>query len=101
MVINAEDTMVKVMIQGQGQGILYCFTCWKEGHTTFSCPLKDKTNICFFNMCDMGDHSLEGFPKTLENILNKKVVNILQSMPKKEILNPKNLHVIARSSAGR
>jgi len=29
-------------------------------------PLKDKTNLLFGNMCGMGDHSLEDYPKIIE-----------------------------------
>lgn len=47
-------------------------------------------------MCGLGDHSLEDFPKIIV-FLNKMSVNLLQTFPKNEILNSKNLHLVTRS----
>lgn len=52
-------------------------------------------------MCRLGDHSLEDFPKIIEKVLSKRTVNLLQTVPKHDILNLKNLHVVTRSGVGR
>jgi hypothetical protein len=49
----------------------------------------------------VGDHSLEDCPIVLEKVMNKRNVNILYTMPKQEVLNSKNIHVITRSGVGR
>jgi len=86
--------------KGHGQGYYYFFNCWKEDHISHDFPIKDKTNLKFYNICGVGDHSLEYYPITLEKVTNKRNVNLLQTIPKKEILNSKNFHVISWSGAG-
>jgi hypothetical protein len=43
-----------------------------------------------------GDHSLEYYSITLDNIINRKHVNLFQSIPRHQILNSKKLHVVTR-----
>lgn len=49
------------------------FYFWKERHTPLNYPLKDKIELHFYKMCDLGDYLLEDFPKAFENILNEKI----------------------------
>jgi hypothetical protein len=50
-------------------------------------------------MCGIKDHSLEDCPIMLEKVMNKQNVNLLHSVPKHEVLNSNNLHVVTRSGA--
>lgn len=59
-------------------------------------PLKDKTDLCFCNMCGLGDHTSEDCPNIIDKVLNKRTINLLQIAPKQEIMNSKNLHVVTR-----
>jgi hypothetical protein len=42
----------------------------------------------------VGDHSLEDCPIVLEKVMNKRMVNILHIVPRKEVLNSNNIHVV-------
>ena len=46
--------------------------------------------------CGVGDHSLEDFPIIILKIMSKKNVYHLSRVPKDEVLNTKNLHIITR-----
>jgi hypothetical protein len=48
----------------------------------------------------VGDHSLEDCPIVLEKVMNKRNVNLLHTVPKHDILNSKNLHVVTCSGVG-
>jgi len=48
----------------------------------------------------MSDHFNEYFPIVLEKVMNKRNINLLHTMPKLDILNSKNLHVVTRSRVG-
>jgi len=50
-------------------------------------------------MCGLGNHTLKYCPNIIEKVLNKKIVNLLQTIPKHVILNSKNLHVFKSSRA--
>ena len=64
-------------------------------------PLKEKTDLCFCNICILSDLSLKDWRKILEKIMNIRVDNILQYVTKEESLNSKKLDVITRSRAGQ
>jgi hypothetical protein len=49
----------------------------------------------------VGDHSFEDCPIVLEKVMNKRNVNLLHTVPKHDIFNSKNLHVVARSEDGK
>jgi hypothetical protein len=86
--------------RGHDRGCYYCFNCWKDDHISPDCPIKDKTDLKFCNICGVGDHSLEDCLIVLEKVMNKRNVNLLHTVPKQEILNSKNLHVVTRSGVG-
>jgi hypothetical protein len=48
----------------------------------------------------VGDHSLEDFPIILDKVMNKIDVNLLHKIPKQDVLNSKNIHVVMRLGAG-
>ena len=54
-----------------------CWVCYKDKHLSTECPYKDRIDLKYYNTCGVGDHSLEDCPITLENIINKKLVNNL------------------------
>jgi hypothetical protein len=86
--------------RGRGRGRPYYFNCWKEDHISPDFPIKDRVDLKFCNICGVDDHSLEDFPIVLDKIMNKKTVNLLHRVPKQEVLNSKNLHIVTRSGAG-
>jgi hypothetical protein len=74
--------------------------CWKDDHISPDFPIKDIIDLKFCNICGVGDHSLEDYPIVLEKVMNKRNVNLLHIVPKHDILNSKNLHVVTHSGAG-
>jgi hypothetical protein len=48
----------------------------------------------------VGYHSLEDYPIVLEKVMNKKNINILHTIPKHDILNSNNLHVVKHLGYG-
>lgn len=91
------------MGQGHGQGLrrFYYFTFFQEGYIALNNPLKDKTNLCFCNMCRFWDHSLEDFPEIIEEFFNKRTLNLIQNVPREDIFNLKSIHVFMRLGTRR
>jgi hypothetical protein len=71
--------------------------CLKEYHITPNYSLKDMVDLKYCTICEVSDHSLEDCHIMLEKLRNNKIVNLLQSIPKHEVLNTKKLNIITRS----
>ena len=56
----------------------------------------DQTKLKFCTSCGVGDHSLEDFPTMLEEINNKKNVNVLSSVKKCDVVRTKKLRIVTR-----
>jgi len=58
--------------------------------------MEDRTQLNFCNICGVDDLSIEDFQIMLGKLRNRRTINLLQIMPKHEVLNTKNLNVITR-----
>ena len=71
-----------------------CWVCYKYNHLSAECPYKDRIDLKYYNTCGVGDHSLDDCPIMHENIINKKSINILLFVPKRDVHSVKNLQII-------
>ena len=55
-----------------------------------------RTKLTFCTSYGVGDHSLEDFPTMLDEINEKKNVNVLSCVQKHDVINTKNLHIVTR-----
>ena len=60
------------------------------------CPYKENNDLEFCTKCGVGDNYLEDCAIVLDNIINKKNVNLLCVVTKHKFFNTKNLHIITR-----
>jgi hypothetical protein len=63
-------------------------------------PIKYIIDLKFCNICGEGYHSFEDCPIMLDKVMNKINVNLLHTIPKEDILNSKNLHVVTCLGSG-
>jgi hypothetical protein len=54
----------------------------------------------YYNACGVGENSLEYWRSMLENIRNKRSIDLLQRISKHEVLNSNNLNVITKYWGG-
>jgi len=86
--------------RGHGRGRYYLFKFFKEDHISPNFPIKKRIDMKLCNICGVRDHSLEDFSIVLEKGMNKRNVNLLHTVPKQEILNSKNIHVVTWLGVG-
>jgi hypothetical protein len=77
------------------------YICLKEDRMSLKFPIKDINKLKFFNICGVNDHSLEYYSIMIEKMGNKRTINLLQTVPRHEVLNSKNMNVIMRFGVGR
>ena len=72
----------------------------KDDYICLDFPIKDIIDLKICDICEMSDHFNEYFPIVLEKVMNKRNINLLHIVPKQDIVNSKNLHVVTCSGVG-